>query len=213
MGTYNKTIEFELAEIIAELELPARQIKPLKPLKSGNNVYDLVLLKDNINKQRFVKSALVNSAALLKQYHGKPLVICFYSAAWQGHGIDYLKQLNAVNRELAKLGANLLVISPDEGGQFLEQTIWDNSLYLNFYYDPENIIAQKFGVYADEDPAWNKYPGIDVNVPLLAVYVLNPYNQIIFDYVDRDLDGPVPSLGILGALSAEVSIGHKRKSA
>lgn len=213
MGACNKTIEFELAEIVAELELPARKIKPLKPLRSGNNVYDLVLLKDNINKQRFVKNVVVNSAVLLKQYHGKPLVVCFYSSAWQRHGIDYLRQLNAVNHEITRLGANLLVVSPDEGGQLLEQTIWDNSLYLNFYFDPENSIAQKFGVYSDEDPAWNKYPGIDVNVPLLAVYILNPYNQIIFDYVDRDLEEPVPSLGILEALSAEVSIGNKRKSA
>lgn len=213
MAIYNRTIEFELAEIVAELELPARKTKPLKPLKSGNNVYDLVLLKDNINKQRFVKSAVVNSAGLLKQYHGKPMVVCFYSSAWQRHGVDYLRQLNAINREIAGLGANLLMVSPDEGGQLLEQTIWDNSLYLNFYHDPENNIAQKFGIYSDEDPAWNKYPGIDVNVPLLAVYILNPYNQIIFDYVDRDLEEPVPSLGILEALSAEVSISHKRKSA
>ncbi|ASU33945.1 redoxin domain-containing protein [Mucilaginibacter xinganensis] len=213
MASYNTTIDFELAEIIAELELPVRKTQPLKPLKSGNNVYDLTLVKNNINKQRFVKGAVLNSSVLLKQFSGKPLVICFYSSAWQHHGLHYLKQWNVINREITRIGANLLVVSPDEGGQLLEQTIWDNSLYLNFYYDPENSIAQKFGIYSDEAPAWDKYPGIDVNVPLLAVYVVNSDNQIIFDYVDKDLKGPVSSPGLLEALRAEESPGHKRKSA
>ena len=213
MASYNKTIEFELAEIIAELELPERKIKSLKPLKSGGNVYDLVLLKDNINKQRFVKRAMANSSVLLKQFTGKPLVVCFYSSAWQRRGVDYLRQLNAVNRDITRLGANLLVVSPDEGGQLLEQIIWDNSLYLNFYHDPENIIARKFGIYSDEDPAWNKYPGVDVNVPLLAIYMLNPDNQIIFDHIDTNLEGPVLLSMLLDVLSAEVSVTHKRKSA
>jgi peroxiredoxin len=213
MALYNTIIDFELVEIVAELELPLRMVKPLKPLKAGDGLYDFNLQKENINKQRFVKSAAVNSSVLFKQLAGKPLILFFYSAAWQERGVQYLKQLNSINCEVAKLGANLLVVSPDEGGQMLEQTIWDNSLYLNFYSDPANEIARKFGVYSDDDPAWDKYPGIDINVPLLSVYALNADNQIIFSHIDRDLEGPVPSIEILDALHAEASLSQKRKSA
>jgi len=213
MALYDTIIDFELAEIVAELELPLRIVKPLKSLKSGDGLYDFNLQKDNINKQRFVKSAAVNSSVLFKQLAGKPLILFFYSAAWQERGVQYLTQLNSINCEIAKLGVNLLVVSPDEGGQLLEQTIWDNSLYLNFYSDQENILARKFGIYSDEDPAWDKYSGIDVNVPLLSVYMLNADNQIIFDHIDRDLEGPLPSSVILDAVNSEVSLSQKRKSA
>ncbi len=207
----NTAIDFELSEIIAELEIPVRKIKPLKPLKAGNSIYDLILLKDNINKQRFLKSAVTNSSVLLKQFSGKPLVICFYSSQWQKHGVHYLNQLNAIHAEIKALGANLLVVSPDEGTQLLEQTIWDNSLSLNFYFDSDNAIARKFGIYSDEDPAWNNYPGIDVNVPLLAAYVLNADHQIVFDHIDRALEGADFSSGLLDVLGAGVL--QKRKSA
>jgi len=213
MALYNTTIDFELAEIVAELELPLRTVKPLKPLKHGDSLYDFTLQKGSINKQRFMKSATANGSVLFKQLPGKPLILFFYSAAWQERGVQYLKQLNSINCEIAKLGTNLLVVSPDEGGQLLEQTIWDNSLYLNFYADPANEIAQKFGIYSDDDPAWDKYPGIDINVPLLSVYVLNADNQIIFSHIDRDLESAVPSSEILDALHTEAALSQKRKSA
>ena len=47
------TIDFDLSEIIAELELPVRKSKPLRPLISGDKIDDLVLEKTNFNKKNF----------------------------------------------------------------------------------------------------------------------------------------------------------------
>ena len=84
---------------------------------------------------------------------------------------------------------------------------------LNFYFDPENAIAQKFGVYSDADPAWNKYAGIEENVPLLATYVLDTGNQVIFDHIDKDLQQLVLQDELLYVLSTGGCYAQKRKSA
>jgi peroxiredoxin len=193
---------FDLIEIIAELELPFKKYKALKPLKTGNHVNNIQLKKENINKHLFLSGSETHGSVLLRNLAGKPLVISFYSAQWQEHGLSHLQELNNLQNEIKALGANLLIVTPDAASKELEKTIWDNSLTLNFYFDADNAIAQKFKVYSEADPAWNKYPGIDVNVPLLATYVLDADNQVVFDHVDKSLQSPVLPGGILQAIHA-----------
>jgi peroxiredoxin len=207
------TIDFDLSEIIAELEMPVTKYKPLKPLKSGNHIDDFVLIKDNMNKRSFLGGVEISSSILLRKLSGKPIVISFYSSQWREHGLDHLKRLNFLQKEIKALGANLVIITPDEGNKYLEEIIWNNSLSLNFYFDQENLIAKKFGVYSDADPAWNKYPGIEANVPLLATYVLDTGNQIIFDHIDKDLQQLVLPDELLYVLNTGNSYTQKRKSA
>jgi peroxiredoxin len=207
------TIDFDLSEIIAELEMPVKKYKPLKPLKSGNHVDDFVLIKDNMNKRGFLSGVETSSSILLRQFSGKPIVVSFYSSQWREHGINHLKHLNFLQKEIKALGANLVIITPDDENISLKEIIWNNSLSLNFYFDQENFMAQKFGVYSDADPAWNKYVGIEVNVPLLATYVLDTGNQIIFDHIDKDLQQLVLSDELLYALNTSSSNAQKRKSA
>jgi len=206
-------IDFDISEIIAELEMPVRKFKPLKPLKSGNHINEFVLVKDCINKRKFLSGAETSSSVLLRQFSGKPIVIGFYSSAWGEQGLNHLKHLNFLQTEIKVSGANLLIITPDDDKKYLEEIIWDNSLSLNFYFDPENVIAQKFGVYSDADPAWNKYAGIEINVPLLATYILDARNQIIFDHIDKDLQHVVLADELLYVLSTGSSYVQKRQSA
>jgi peroxiredoxin len=211
--TNKHAIDFNILEIIAELEMPVRKFKPLRPLKSGNHISEFVIVKDNINKGKFLSGAETSSSVLLRQFSGKPIVTSFYSSAWGEQGLNHLKHLNFLQNEIKALGANLLIITPDGGNKYLEEIIWDNSLSLNFYFDSENVIAQQFGIYSDADPAWNKYAGIEVNVPLLATYVLDTGNQIIFDHIDKDLQRLVLADELLYALSTGNSYAQKRKSA
>ena len=47
--------------------------------------------------------------------------------------------------------------------------VWDNSLSLSFYFDSAKEKSQtKFRIYAEDDPIWNKYSGVDINVPLIS---------------------------------------------
>jgi peroxiredoxin len=184
---------FDYNELIAELEIPFKKRQSVKPLKTGNYVYDFILEKENINRQLAFKNGETHSSVVLRKLAGKPLVISFYSSQWQEYRLSHLKQLNRLQNEIKALGANILIITPDAMDQALTEIIWNHSLYLNFYYDQDNLIAKKFKVYSDQDPAWNRYPGIEVNIPLLATYILDTANQIIFDHVDQTLEEGVAS--------------------
>jgi peroxiredoxin len=164
-------------------------------------------------KQLLFSRPETHGSVLLRQFAGKPLVISFYSSQWQNYGLNHLKQLNALQNEIKALGAQLLVITPDAADKALEELIWDNSLSLNFYFDAENTIAKKFKLYSDADPVWNKYPGIDVNVPLLATYIVDTTNQIIYDHVDYSLQSAIAAGDILNALHTSSLYIGDRKSA
>lgn len=78
MRISNKNIiDFDLSEIIAELEMPVTKYKALKPLRSGNHIDDFVLIKDNMNKRSFLGGVEVSSSILLRKLSGKPIVISF----------------------------------------------------------------------------------------------------------------------------------------
>ena len=113
-------IDFDISEIIAELEMPVKKFKSLKPLKSGNHIDDFVLVKDNINKHEFLSGAETSSSGLLRQFSGKPIVISFYSSQWREQGLNHLKHLNFLQNEIKALGANLLIITPDYGNKYLD---------------------------------------------------------------------------------------------
>ncbi len=214
MSTPHKTLPaFDYNELIAELEIPFKKRQAIKPLKTGSHVYDLILEKENINRQLAFKSGETQSSVLLRRLAGKPLVISFYSSQWQEYGLNHLKQLNLLQNEIKALGANILIITPDAMDQTLSEIIWNHSLYLNFYYDQDNLIAKKFKIYSDHDPAWNRYPGIEINIPLLATYILDTANQIIFDRVDQTLEEGIPSDELLEILNNGPSYELKSRSA
>ena len=194
------TMTFDLTEIEAELEISNKKYIPLNPLKTGNEVEHFVLKKENINKSNSLNPYQANGSVLLKQIAYKPLAISFYSSAWQDYGLTHLRHLNTIQKEIKALGGNLLILTSDGPDTRLEELLWDNSLQLNFYFDKDNDIAQKFGLFSDLAPAWCTYPGIEVNVPLLATYVIDQSDRVIFDYVDHRLAGPVYSNQLLRAI-------------
>jgi peroxiredoxin len=128
------------------------------------------------------------------------LVIAFYSNYWQAHGLSLLKQLNSIQHEIKAHDANLLIISAEKERK-LEKIAWDNNLSLSFYFDIDKEIAEKFGVYSENDPVWNRFSGIDINVPLLATYVISPFGKIAYDHIDWDFSSEVPSKEIIAAVS------------
>ncbi|TFF38896.1 redoxin domain-containing protein [Mucilaginibacter psychrotolerans] len=212
-STYYTQHSFDFLEIISELELPYKKYQPLKPLKTGQSIPGFALKKEFNNWRQFFNGSQVHGPVVLRQLLNKPLVISFYSAHWGESGTVRLKQLNAIQHEIRAAGANLLIITPDEDSKAFENMIWDNSLSLSFYYDEENVIAQKLKLFSEASPVWNTYSGIDVNVPLLATYVLDTNNQILYDEVDNELNGTIPSPQILDALHSSSLYQTTRKSA
>jgi peroxiredoxin len=209
----NKYPFFDLLEIVPDIDLSIKAYKPLKPVKAGNIIPDFTLSKEYSRWQHFYNGAPGYGTILLKQLLSKPLVISFYSHYWKENGLEQLKQLNAIQYEIKANGGNLLIINAHKGDEQLAAYAWEHSLSLNFYHDNNNELAKKFRVYSEDDPAWNRFSGIDVNVPLLATYVIDPSKQIIYDHFDRDFLRIFSDRDIISAVYESALIRNSRKSA
>ncbi|HEX3386405.1 MAG TPA: redoxin domain-containing protein [Mucilaginibacter sp.] len=195
----DKYPEFDNLELEREKDLSFRSWQGLKPAITGAIAPDFVLEKDNFHWQVFQNGVETNNPVSLRQLLNKTLVLAFYSSAWQEHGLDMLRQLSVIQHEVQTHDANLLIIH-SEKGRGLEKLAWDNKLSLSFYFDSENSIAEKFGVYSDNDPVWNRFSGIDHNVPLLAAYVIAPYGRILYDHVEWNFTAEFPERNIILSL-------------
>lgn len=210
--TINKYPYFDLSEIIPDNDLSYKNYQALKPIKAGNSIPDFTLSAEFTRWRQFYNGAPNYGHGLIKQLINGPLVISFYSRHWNNYGLEQLKHLNAIQYEIKANGGNLLIINADNDDQ-LEKLVWDNNLSLNFYHDKNNELAEKFRVYSDNDPAWNNYAGIDVNVPLLATYVIDTAKHIVFDHLDKSLSGYFNADGILTAVHEAAYLINRKRSA
>ncbi|MDB5030689.1 redoxin domain-containing protein [Mucilaginibacter sp.] len=213
LTTINKYPFFDLSEIIPENDITYKKYQSLKPVKTGNLIPDINLVTDYHRWKNFYNGAPTHGPISLKHLFGKPLAIAFYSKQWQERGVDQLKQLNALQSEIKANGGNLLILTNEAGDDQLAKITWEHSLSLNFYHDVNNEIAEKFRVYSENDPTWNRFSGIDVNVPLLAVYVIDTDRHIVYDYVDRDLSSTFIADDIINAVYEAALTNNRRKSA
>ena len=211
--TNNKYPFFDLLEIVAETDLPFKPYRPLKPVQSGNFVPDFKLYNDYSRWQQFFNGSETHGPVSLRHLLNKPLVIAFYSHHWREQGLTLLKQLNNIHNEIKASGGNLLIVS-DERTDELEKQAWEHSFTLNFYYDEDKEIARIFRVFSDDDPVWNRFSGIDVNVPLLATYVIDPSKQVIYNHIDLDFLGTFSARDIVSSVYESALIaGNSKKSA
>ncbi|RYE15041.1 MAG: redoxin domain-containing protein [Sphingobacteriales bacterium] len=211
LSSVNKYPFFDLADIKPELEFSYKKYQPLNPVKVGNYVpFDL----DNNQSrwQQFYNGAQTRGLIVTQQLLSKPLVIAFYSHHWGGAGVTRLIELNAIHTEVRANGGNLLVITTEKSDS-LEKIAWEQSLTLNFYVDTANEVAQKFRVYAENSPTWNIFSGIDVNIPLLATYVIDESKHVVYQHVNRNLEEIFSAPAILSAVYHSALAANSKKSA
>lgn len=199
MLSLNDILDFDMLELTPELELSYKKFGTLTPLKTGDSLHHFNLQKDYTRYQQFFNGAETHGRLSLTQLLNKPLVVSFYSSHWGEHGLKVLKELNNIQREIRALGGNLLIVNTESREQ-LAKVIWDNSLTLNFYKDTAHQLARLFKVFAPDAPTWNTYPGINVNIPLLATFVVSASKVIIYDDIDRMLAGQLAVKDILAAV-------------
>jgi peroxiredoxin len=186
---------FDFSELISEPLI--KKYKPLKPLQAGQLFPELKLINKN-GTWLDAKIKNYEGHVFTQQLFKKPLVISFYAEPWNRKGIYILKKLNAIQNEITAAGGNLLIITAE--GPFKQTEInWKHNFNLNFYHDVNHDIARQFKIYDDNDPIWNKFSGIDVNMPLLATYILAPNGQIVYDHVDTAFNGNFPAEEIINA--------------
>ena len=190
---------FDPSEIETDRDLTFSSFQRSEPVRAGDVLPDFSLEKEQERWQQFFNGAETHGPVLFHQLLNKPLVIGFYSYHWQQYGIDLLKQLNSLQNDITGNKASLLIISSEKDRK-LEKLVWDNNLSLNFYFDKDKHIAEKFRIYSEHDPIWNKFSGIDTNVPLLAIYVVSASGQIEYDHIDPDFSKTFPNNEIISAV-------------
>ncbi|MES2809314.1 MAG: redoxin domain-containing protein [Bacteroidota bacterium] len=213
LTTINKYPFFDLSEIIADNDLAYKVYKKLNPVKAGNLIPDINLVTDYKRWKNFYNGAPTNGPVSLKHLFGKPLTVAFYSKHWGEHGVNQLIQLNGLQNEIKANGGNLLILTDEINDKELANITWEHSLSLNFYYDVNNEIAKKFRVYSEQDPTWNTFSGIDVNIPRLAIYVIDTDRHIVYDHIDTTLEKKFIADDLINAVYGAALITIHKKSA
>lgn len=168
------------------------------PLKEGDLAPDFTFsannwlgLIPNVTSVRDIK---------LRDLHQKPLVVVFYSVYWNGYGINFLKRIEKLQQSIEET-ANILIVTPEPPRKLLK-AFNGYDFTFNFYHDPDQLLAEKFGVFSEEKPTWNLFSGIDTNIPLLSAYVINSAGQISFSHIE-DFSGSLPEGDLLTAVNEE----------
>jgi len=53
--------------------------------------------------------------------------------------------------------------------------------------DTDYQLAKLFKIYADNSPAWSRYSGLEKNVPLPSVFVLDHNLQVVYALSNEDI--------------------------
>ena len=111
----------------------------------------------------------------------QPLVVVFYSGI--SVNPSSLRAVSNLQLKVQEGGGNLVVISSDTSKDFKKRVSQLNNLTV--FFDTDNEIAEQFGLFDYANPLGNWLSGIDdASASLPAVYVIAPYRDIVFHYVD-----------------------------
>lgn len=211
----NKTLNFpafDLLETAPELIYNPQTYEKLKPLKSGDHV--LELLDQSSQAVNTLSGAHgLNQGGVSAPYLNKTLAVYFYSRHWGNISLAHLKQLNAIRNEVKYHDGNLIVIDSSGPDSTLQQILWTNNLSLPIYQDHDHKIAGLFGVYAENSPIWNRYAGIDENIPLPAAFVVDHFLKVVFDHSNEEISTHLQADHIVAAVYQSNHYQAGRKSA
>ncbi len=205
--------KFDLIEASTDKDLSYKNYHSLSPVKAGGFVSRINFDFAYSRWQNFSNGVADDAFIATKQIYGKPLVISFYSKHWHAKGVEHLKQLSALNDQVKANGGTLVVVSAEAIDEELLDIAFENRLSLNFYFDQNNSIAKQLGVFSDKDPIWNWFAGVDLNVPLLATFVLGTEQNVVFAHNDRDHAEALSNINVINAVRQSAFINNLLLSA
>jgi len=204
---------FDLLETTPELAYTPQEYEKLKPVTLGHTIHELLQHQTQQTINVLSGAYGFNQGGASAPYLNKILVVYFYSSQWGNVTLEHLKQLNAIRNEVKYHDGNLIIIDSDGPDSKLQQLLWNNNLSLPVHADPNYNIAKLFGVYAENSPAWNRYAGIDENVPLPAAFVVDHFLKVVFDHSNEDISSNLQANEIVSAVYQSNHYQAGRKSA
>ncbi|PIK16246.1 peroxiredoxin-like family protein [Halobacteriovorax sp. JY17] len=131
---------------------------------------------------------------LNKELQGKNTVLVFYRGGWCPYCNLQLQGLRKIEKNLNKLGWEIVGISPDSPAS-LKESISKNKLTYTLYSDSSANAAKAFGLaFRVDDKTNKKYLGYGINLdkasgeshhilPVPGVYLINSKGEIVFNYI------------------------------
>ncbi len=180
----------------------------IAPLGVGAAVPELSLPRTQfINPASLLGNAGENTE--IRSLLGRPLVIAFVSLHWNNYAQTLLAELQSLYADIRIMGGELLLISDEDSNGFAslaEKT----AVPFSTVWDRQHKIASQFGIYSSTDPIWDRISGINADVPVPAIYVLDPSGKIAFEQVDHYFEKKIPARELL---SAVYDASHHREKA
>jgi len=184
---------FDTLELTEAPEIAAATFVKLSPARAGAPVSalgDLHALFDEI---------IVDENASRFSYTYKSILLYFYGKEWGEISNGHLRQLNAFKNELLGHQVKPLIVttgSPDNVKALIENDL----SAAGVVEDPDNHLAKTVGLYADESPAWARYAGIETNVALPGLYLLDSTRRVRFAFPNERISADLPLYQLLEAL-------------
>lgn len=125
------------------------------------------------------------ATSLLDLVNTRPLVISFYCPCWGRYARPYLESLVRLHQTLLVAGAELVVFSNESPKVLMKQV---QGIDFRLAYDAESLVAQRFGVYSEDNPVWERISGISEEAFTPALYVIGPDRRIAWHFLDDNFD-------------------------
>jgi len=207
-----KLSRLETIELTTDLEFAVTGFQKLTPVKAGTVISALSAECNTTSSHPFFDELGLNNDVHSFTNGRKPLLLYFYEQEWGAVSLNHLQQLQAVQTELRDHNINLLVITAGSIKK-LEQLSWEKSWPIEVVEDTNNHLATLLQIYSEESPAWGSYSGINNNISLPALYLLDSGYRVAFDYANQDLHANLPLEEVIQAAAHAPQFGQARRSA
>lgn len=174
---------FHKIEIIAELEAPVERQSVLSGAK-GNYISAPCIENNDLFGQFIPPSAYTPGSVLIRKLSESSVVVSFYSNASRTYGLKYLREVNQLQYVIGALGGQLTIVELNEPDVDPAANIGGHGLNLHFYFDPADIVSDRFRIYPNDfrDPVCN--PGNENNIVRLADHIIDNFYKVVRSHMD-----------------------------
>ncbi len=183
------TLEFEneLGDIRSVSTLDRAKTVKAQPIVTGDLApfFSLAGAPNDWRASVFGQKISEQGTSILDLVSARPLVVSFYCPCWGRYARPYLNSLVRLHQALLVADAELVVFS-NESPSILARQV--GGLDFRVAYDAESTVAQRFGVYSDDDPVWERISGISEDAFTPALYVIGADRRISYHFLDENFD-------------------------
>lgn len=184
---------FDALELTEKPEIASATFVELSPVGAGARLNALSNLHTLFN------DIIVDENSPRFSYTYKSVLLYFYGKEWGEISNRHLRQLNVFKDELHNRRVKLLIVNA--GSEDYDEALFeDSALAVVTVKDMDNYLAKTMGLYADESPAWAKYTGIETNVALPGLYLLDGTRKVGFAFPNETISADLPLYQLLEAL-------------